>query len=420
MASRRVLAGAFLALVMLVEARSAATQTADDLFNDQVLHRIDLWVNTKDWYLLRANYQSNDYYPANMKWNGLTTTNVAIRSRGFGSRSGTKPALRVDFNRYVTGRTFLGLKAIDLNNLIQDASNLREVLAMKFSRSMGIPAPRIAQCALYINNAYFGLYIIVEEIDEVSVARLLGESTGHLFEYRWQFYYYLEYLGRDLGAYASIYSPVTRETESAGALYGPIEAMTRTITDASDENFVPAVSQYLDLPVFMRFVAVQAFIAECDGVLGNWGVNNHFLYRFNEKDLSQFIAWDASSSFHALDYPIDAGHAENVLMRRSMTVPDLHTLYFSTVLDAAAFNDQTETPGQPGPGWLEREATRLLELIRSAAYADTVKPYTNDEFDQAANSILTFARTRSEFVRGEVSRLARVDGQPGVRAFVRR
>jgi len=409
MASRRVLAGAVLAMLMLVDARGVAAQTADDLFNDQVLHRIDLWVNTMDWYLLRANYQSNDYYPANMKWNGTTTTNVAIRSRGTGSRSQIKPAFRVDFNRYATGRTYLGLKAIDLNNMVQDASNLREVLAMKFYRSMGIPAPRTAHCALYINNSYFGLYIIVEEIDDIAVARLLGEGSGYLFEYKWTFAYNFEYLGSDLARYAAMYEPKTRATESLGALYLPVEAMIRTINDASDENFVPAVSQYLDLAVFMRFVAVQAFIAEADGILGNWGLNNHYLYRFNQKDLSQFIPWDASSSFRVPDYPIHAGHAESVLMRRAMIVPDLSALYFSTVLDAAAFNDQVDPntpPGQPAPGWLEREATRLLDMIRQAAYADRIKPYTNDEFDQAAADMLTFARVRSAFVRGEVARLS--------------
>jgi len=412
MASRRVLAGAVLAMVMLIDARGVAAQTADDLFNDQVLHRIDLWVNTKDWYLLRANYQSNDYYPANMKWNGTTTTNVAIRSRGTGSRSQIKPAFRVDFNRYATGRTYLGLKAIDLNNMVQDASNLREVLAMKFYRSMGIPAPRTAYCALYINNTYFGLYIIVEEIDDIAVARLLGEGSGYLFEYKWQFVYNFEYLGSDLARYAAIYSPKTHETESDRALYQPVEAMIRTINDASDENFVPAVSQYLDLPVFMRFVAVQAFLAEQDGILGNWGVNNHYLYRFNQKDLSQFIAWDASSSFIFPDWPVDFGHAASVLMRRAMNVPELRAVYFGTLLDAAAFNDQVDPstpPGQPGPGWLEREATRLLDLIRTAAYADRTKPYTNDEFEQGAAYILNVARVRSSFVRNDVARVA---GQP--------
>jgi spore coat protein CotH len=396
---------------MLLQARTVAAQTADDLFNDQVLHRIDLHVNTKDWYLLRANYQSNDYYPANMKWNGTTTTNVAIRSRGFGSRSATKPALRVDFNRYATGRTFLGLKAIVLNNLTQDASNIREVLAMKLYRSMGIPGPRAALCALFLNNAYFGLYLIVEEIDEVALAQLFGESAGYLFEYRWQFHYNFEYLGTDLRAYASLYEPKTRVTESPAALYAPVEAMIRTINDVSDEDFVSAVSLYVDMAAFMRFVAVQAFIAETDGILGNWGLNNHYLYRFNQKNLSQFIAWDASVSFHAPDYPITVGHGESVLMRRAMTVPDLRARFASTVLEAAAFSDQVDpgaSPSQPGPGWLEREATRLLELIRPAASADRVKPYSNDEFDLAAAEMLTFARARSTFVRDEVARLAGV------------
>jgi hypothetical protein len=96
-------------------------------------------------------------------------------------------------------------------------------------------------------------------------------------------------------------------------------------------------------------------------------------------------------------------------MRRAMIVPDLRTLYFSTVLDAAAFNDQVDPgtpPGQTGPGWLERETTRLLDLTRQAAYADRVKPYTNGEYDQAAADILTFARARSAFVQKEVARLS--------------
>jgi spore coat protein CotH len=284
---------------------------------------------------------------------------------------------------------------------------------------MGIPAPRTALATLYLNNTYLGLYLIVEEIDEVAVARLLGESAGYLFEFRWNFTYNFEYLGSDLTAYTKIYEPRTRSTESSSALYAPIEAWIRTINDASDENFAAAVSQYTDLSVFMRFVAAQAFIAECDGILGNWGANNHYVYRPPQRNLHQFIVWDASSSFQVLDYPIHAGHAESVLMRRAMLVPDLRDLYFGTVLEAAAFNDQTETEGQPGPGWLEREASRLLGLIQTAAYADTVKPYTNDEFDQAAAYMLTFARTRSQFVRGEATRLAGV-GQSGLRAAVRK
>ena len=409
MVTPRVIAGAMLLTALCMDARGAVAQTADDLFNDQVLQRIDLYVNTRDWYWLRARYQSNDYYPANMKWNGTTVTNVGIRSRGTGSRSSTKPALRVSFSHYATGRTFLGLNAIDLNNGWQDPSNVREILTMKFYRAMGLSAPRMAPAALYINNEYFGLYSIVEEIDEAFLARVYGESSGYLFEYKWTYPYHFEYLGTDLTAYRTLYEPRTHIYESDGALYSPVEVMTRTITDASDENFVAAVSEHLDLLTFVRLVAAQAVIAECDGLTGNWGLNNNYLYRFNGRTLHQYLPWDASSSFRALDYPLHAGHDESVLMSRVMTLPEQRAWYYETLLEGASVIAQAEgtsEPGQPNPGWLEREATRILDLIRPAAYADKVKPYSNEEFDDAAAFILTFAQTRAGFVRKEASRFA--------------
>jgi len=410
MVSRRMLAGAMFLAALCADVRLAAGQSADDLFNDQALQRMDLWVNTRDWYLLRAFPESGERYPANLKWNGQTVTNVALRLRGMGSRSSVKPALRVDFDRYVSGQTFLGLKTISLRNSYQDPSGLRELLTMKTYRAMGLPAPRMAPIALYINNTYYGYYIVTEEIDEPFLAKAFGESSGHLFEYRWSFYYYFEYLGADLAPYAAIYAPRTRETESQGSLYLPVEAMIRTITDASDESFVAAVSPFTDLDAFMRLVAVQAAIAEADGLLGNWAVNNHYLYRVNGRTLHHFIPWDASTSIHALDYPLQFGHEQNVLMRRALTVPSLKQVYYDTLIQTAGLFDQVDgtAPEQNAPGWLEREAVRLRDVIRPAMYADQVKPYTNDEFDAGAAEIVTFAQIRGDFVRWEARRF-----QPG-------
>ena len=407
MMSRRWFAGVMLLAAALADAGTASAQTADDLFNDQAVQRMDLYVNTRDWYWLRTRYTANDYYPANLKWNGTTVTNVAIRVRGAGSRSDAKPALRVDFNRYAAGRTFLGLTSLALNNGAQDPSGLRELLTMKTYRAMGLPAPRTAPVALYVNNAYLGLYTAIEEIDEAFLSRVYGESTGHLFEYRWSDYYHFEYLGSALEPYAALYEPKTRATESMGALYLPVEAMIRAINDASDDGFAAAVSAYTDLPGYMRLVAVQAAIAEADGLLGNWGLSNHFLYRPDKSSLHRFIPWDASSSVRALDYPLHAGHEEDVLMRRALTVPSLKAVYYNTLVETAAVFDRTEGPSlpeQPAAGWLEREAARLRDLIRPAAYADRAKPYTNEEFEAGAEEVLAFARIRGAFVRWEAAR----------------
>ena len=53
-----------------------------------------------------------------------------------------KPALRIDFNRYVAGQEFLGLKSLALDNLWQDPSMIRERLAMQIFQRMGLRAPR--------------------------------------------------------------------------------------------------------------------------------------------------------------------------------------------------------------------------------------------------------------------------------------
>src|SRR5690349_88357 len=77
-------------------------------FNDTIVHDIYFTINTKDWNTLKTNYLDNTYYPVDFKWGTTTVRNAGIRSRGTGSRSGAKPGLRLDFDRYMANQNFLG------------------------------------------------------------------------------------------------------------------------------------------------------------------------------------------------------------------------------------------------------------------------------------------------------------------------
>ena len=44
----------------------------------------------------------------------------------------------MDFDRYTTSQTFLGLKSFILDNLTQDPSGIRERVAMRFYERMGL------------------------------------------------------------------------------------------------------------------------------------------------------------------------------------------------------------------------------------------------------------------------------------------
>src|SRR6185503_18048421 len=141
-------------------AQEAPPLDAAALFDDRQLQEIRLIVNSRDWAALKASSQLNTYYPAHVLWRGQVARNVGIRSRGTGSRSGSKPGLRVDFNRFDETQHFLGLKSVILRNHVQDASQLHERIAMRLFAAIGRPAPREAHVRLFVNDEYAGLYSV--------------------------------------------------------------------------------------------------------------------------------------------------------------------------------------------------------------------------------------------------------------------
>jgi len=378
---------------------------ADELFDGQVLQRVDLLVHSADWAKLKANFRENDYYPADLTWNGHTVRNVGIRSRGTGSRSGSKPGLRVDFNRYAD-QQFLGLKSIVLDNLTQDASGIHESVAMAIYGRLGIPAPREAHARLYVNNEYAGLYVIVESVDKDLLARVFGEidgnvqNDGYLYEFNWEDEWHFEHLGDDLRPYKDRFDPKTHESESDEQLYRPIEELIRLVDETRQDRLPEAVGGRFDLPAFIRYVAAQNFVAETDGFLGAWGVNNFYFYRLEDRDTHVLIAWDADSSFWGPTFPTNDGHDANILMAKLMRVPEYEAMYraeLQRVVDLAS-EPVDDTP------WLDVEVRRQLDLIDTAMREDTARPYTEEQYARAADKMRAFTSARLAYVRCELER----------------
>jgi hypothetical protein len=388
-------------LCLLLAAVPAAALSQDDLFDDRVLHDVHLTVSARDWNALKARPEDNTYYTADLRWRGETVRNAGIRSRGTGTRNGVKPGLRVDFNRYVD-QTFLGLRALVLDNAFTDPSVMRDALAMKVFARAGLPAPREAFARLFVNNEFAGVYVVVEPIDRTFITRLFGaaegnvENGGYLYEYHWVREYGFEYPGPSLDAYAELFEPKTRETDAVTRLYQPLETLVRAINDTPGERFEPAVGALIDLPQLVRLLAVQRAVGEIDGFIGNWGMNNFYLYRFRDGRPAQLLPWDADHSFWTLDDPIDFRLATNVLVDRAMSVPALRRLYLETLASTARL--LTGDPGNDGRGWLEREIDRLAALVAPAVAADPVAPFAFPEFEGHVEGLRAFLRARAVYV----------------------
>jgi spore coat protein CotH len=142
---------------------------------------------------------------------------------------------------------------------------------------MGLPAPRVAHAKVYVNGTYAGLYTIVEPVDRGFLKRSPGEDGGHRYDYEWTSEYWFEYLGDDPAAYSPY--PFQPETNERSPDPRPLVEMIRVINQSADAEFLAALSRYLDPKHFLSYLAVEMFLAEADGLAGEWGLNNFYLYR---------------------------------------------------------------------------------------------------------------------------------------------
>ncbi len=396
---RHIVFGLLLACgVGLAVPAPAEAQTAADLFNDQVLHEVRLLMNSRDFAQMRARYQENIYFPADMIWNGIRVRNVGVRNRGTGSRNPMKMGLRLDFNRYAKQQTFLGLTSIVLDNEWQDASLMREALAMSIYRRMGLPAPRESFAKFYINNEYQGVYAMVEPIDTLFTKRTLNDSTGYLYEYRYVMPFFTEYLGDDVAAYKPLFQPQTHELEGNSVLYGPIRDMFREINGPDDAVWRERVEDRIDLRNFMTHAAVQAFLAENDGLLGYAGLNNFYVFRPANTNTHRLLPWDEDFAFSFVTSSLlRRGEQPVILFERCFAQPDLRALFLDINEDLA--HSLIES------GWLSAELDRLEALVGPAILADTRKQFSNEAFAESVAFLRDFATNRAFYVLSEIPTL---------------
>ena len=342
---------------------------------------------------MQQNYTLNTYYPADFHFRGVRVARVGIRSRGSGSRNPTKPGLRVDFNRYISGQSFQDLKSVVLDNCVQDPTMLQERVNLRMFNRVGIPAPRASAARLYVNEEYFGVYSLVEPIDKSFLKRVYQDDRGYLYEYTWSMPWNFELLSEDPAFYCpGLFDPKTNEKAPEAQL---IYAMVNEVNQRPDEPFPAGVSRYLDLPQFQKYLAVETYLNEWDGFLGARGMANFYLFRPPGSNVFRFLPWDKDLAFLNKVSSIWDNAGRNVLTRRAFLSPELRRTFLASLMECA------DAAGGPN-GWLEQEIGREYAMIREAALKDEKKPFSNEYFEATMEWIVDFARQRPESVVEQV------------------
>lgn len=167
---------------------SADLSYVTTLFDDTVVHSIDIEISEADWNNLQENAAAEEYQLCAVTVDGEKLDNVAIRPKGNSSLSSVvssdseRYSFKIDFDKYSDGLTYHGLDKLNLNNIISDNSYLKEYLSYDMMAYMGVAAPLSSFVKVSVNGEYFGLYLAVEGVEEAFAERNYSSDYGNIYK----------------------------------------------------------------------------------------------------------------------------------------------------------------------------------------------------------------------------------------------
>lgn len=205
---------------------------------------------------------------------------VGIRLKGHRSlrKLGSKPSFKIKLDKYAK-HTLAGQKTLTLNNMIEDPSMMREVLAYRLFRALGVAAPDAGFAEVVLDGEPQGLYAVIESIDKRFFRRRFGDASGPIYEGEW---------GCDL---------VPDDVSGFELDSGPTErtALQHLATIAAgDAAVLFGPESPLDVDAFLRFLAVDMYVGNFDGYRHG---HNYRIYYEPTKRRWYFLPWGLDRTF---------------------------------------------------------------------------------------------------------------------------
>lgn len=281
------------------------------IYDSSVVHTLDITMTQQafdELYAYSEAYESNHWVEASLVYDGQEVDSIGVRLKGrWGSWRSIhgKAALKVDFNHYVDGQTFYGLKGFTLNNMVIDYSYMREHLAYKVYEAMDVPAPRNAYTWVTVNGEDFGLYLNVETVDDVYLTRFYEASDGNLYDadyVRWPdgSYSVLDFYTWDV----PYFEQEEGEDTDGADLMAVAEFLDETV---GISDFYELSGEWIDWDHHHRMMAAEMWTGQIDGYSLNQ--NNYLVYFEPGDERAKVLPWDHDYAFlQASDWGFSWGY----------------------------------------------------------------------------------------------------------------
>jgi hypothetical protein len=297
-----------------------------------------------------------------------------------------KAGFKIKFNELVKGQKLLGLKKLTLNNMVQDHSMVHETLAYRTFRAVGVPASRTGYAFVRVNGEPYGLYLNLETLDDVALARWFGafDDPQHLYEGE----YGTDVTPGGAGAFA-----VDEGDEEDRA---DLEALIAAANGEHDD-WSEGMTGVADLGEMTQMWAVERYLGHWDGYAGAAGPlwpNNFYLYADAVGEF-QMLPWGTDQTWHV----------------RSPFAADSSLLFDSCLADASCVSMYraalVQVRESVGTMELSAFAESTAELLAPWQALDPRREYSEDQIAAGVRATRDFIDDRPAELRSWLS------GDPG-------
>ncbi len=271
-----------------------------NVYTDTELPKIYIYVNPDSLAYIYSHVHDNLEYHATFVFKSSqlndSVTNVGFSLRGNTSLDSQKKSFRISFNTYTPGGTFQNLEKINLNGEHNDPSIIRSKLTWSILRDFACPGPRANHAKVYINGFYYGLYINVEQIDELFIKSRFGNNDGNLFKCLYPAD--LVYLGKDPNLYkfsSSGHQVYDLKINDIADDYSDLARFINILNNVAVADLHMHLDSVLNTNAFLKTLCVDILSSNWDGY--SFNKNNYYLYHNTQTGKFEYLAYDLDNTY---------------------------------------------------------------------------------------------------------------------------
>ena len=167
---------------------AATSLTLNDIYSPSKVLKVELTLPATSVQSLNNPGTFRVYVPAKVKITSGTVSSplldINIKLKGSTSMSAlnSTPSFKIKFKKDEAGLGYLGLRRMTLNAMTQDTSKLHEFGSYALFNAMGVPASKTGWAKVLVNGVSKGLYVNVEQPDQVFMSKRFKDITQHIYE----------------------------------------------------------------------------------------------------------------------------------------------------------------------------------------------------------------------------------------------